>query len=75
MDLLTPREGKYCLVCGGFLSSFLLLFDSYQHELQDIYTSKNLGFVFLPIIGGGLRQAAVMQHFHTVLLSVLQVGK
>lgn len=31
-----------------------------------IYTSKNSGFVFLPVIEGGLRQPAVMQHFHTV---------
>lgn len=37
--------------------------------------SKNTGFVFLPVIRGGLRQAAVMQHFHITLLSVLQVGK
>lgn len=30
-----------------------------------IYMSRNPGFVFLPIMEGGLRQAAVMQHFHT----------
>lgn len=30
-----------------------------------IYMSKNPGFVFLPMMEGGLRQPAVMQHFHT----------
>lgn len=30
-----------------------------------IYMSRNPGFVFLPIMEGGPRQAAVMQHFHT----------
>lgn len=40
-----------------------------------ICLSENTSFVFLPVMEGGLRQPVVIQHFHTLLLSVLQVGK
>lgn len=59
------KKREILSVCGRFLTYFLFLFDSYQHELQDMYMSRNPGFVFLPIMEGGPRQAAVMQHFHT----------
>lgn len=60
------KRREILFVCGGFLNSFLFLFDSYQYKLQDIYIClKLLALFFLPIMEGGLRQAAVIQHLHT----------
>jgi len=71
-DFSLQEQGNCCLFVV-FFNSFLIFFDSFQHELQDISVWKY--FVFLPVTEGGCRQPVVMQHFHAILLSVFQVGR
>lgn len=65
-------KSKGSIVC---LWAFLIPFFScliLSNVSCRIYLSENTSFVFLPIMEGGLRQPVVMQHFHTILLSVLR---